>query len=199
MDQKAFLKHYQTLDRALFLDEHLKSLASYDGPLPIGHNQTISQPSLVAQMTLALDPKRDSRVLEIGTGSGYQTALLAPFCKTVYTIEQIDDLSATAQARLIQLGFHNIQYRIGDGCIGWMEEAPFDRIIVAAAASVVPPVLLDQLAINGRLLIPVGPPGMQDLLLISKEANGQIEQHSINKVSFVELVGDYGWRNRERE
>lgn len=194
MKEKLFINHFKKLQRALFIDEHLQAMADHDSPLPIGYGQTISQPSLVAQMTLALDPDLTSRVLEIGTGSGYQTALLAPFCKKIYTIERIQELSQEAEKRLKKLDYLNIEYRVGDGSKGWAEQAPFDRIIVAAAAADLPAELIEQLAVKGRLLIPVGPPGKQDLLLIEKDSSGKINRQIISKVSFVELVGLYGWQ-----
>lgn len=188
MDRKNFLDHYNSLDRTLFIDEDLKDIAHYDRPLPIGHGQTISQPSLVAQMTIELDPEPNSRVLEIGTGSGYQTALLAPFCEKIYSIERIPELLESAEERLTKLGYQNIIYRLGNGYKGWIEEAPFDRIIVAAAAPEVPTALLEQLAPNGRMVIPVGPSFMQDLLLITKNGSGQIKEEIIEKVAFVKLI-----------
>lgn len=199
MDRKILYEAFRKLDRSLFLEGPIKDLASYDEPLPIGYGQTISQPTLVVEMTARLDPQPTSRVLEIGTGSGYQTALLAPFCQAVYTVERIAELAEKAQARLTELGFTNIHYRVGDGSAGWPEEAPFDRIIVTAAAAIVPPPLIDQLALSGRMVIPVGPPGWQDFLLITKNQNGQVLQQSIEKVAFVELVGPYGWRQQKRE
>lgn len=157
MDRQTFIAHYKSLDRSLFLNKNLQNVATYDQPLPIGHGQTISQPSLVAQMTIKLDPEPSSRVLEIGTGSGYQTALLAPFCENVYSVERIPELLETAKKRLKDLGYQNIHYRLGNGYEGWVEEAPFDRIIVATAPTEVPPALMEQLASNGRMVIPVGP------------------------------------------
>lgn len=193
MNKELFIKHFQTLNRALFLGKDLQNMADYDGPLPIGYGQTISQPTLVAQMTMALDPLLSSRILEIGTGSGYQTALLAPFCQRVYTIERIQALSQKAEKRLEDLGYDNIEFRVGDGSKGWKEQAPFDRILVAAAASELPTELVEQLDKKGRLIIPIGPPGMQDLLLVEKDSSGNVNQEVISKVSFVELIGSYGW------
>lgn len=188
MDKKSFLEHYKSLDRSLFIDEGLKDRAHDDRPLPIGHGQTISQPSLVAQMTIELDPEPHHRVLEIGTGSGYQTALLSPFCEKIYSIERIPELLESAEERLIKLGYKNIVYRLGNGYKGWTEEAPFERIIVAAAAPKVPSALIEQLALNGRMVIPVGPNFMQDLLVITKDSTGQIKQEVIEKVAFVKLI-----------
>lgn len=188
MERQAFMEHYNSLDRALFLDKDMQNLAKVDRPLPIGHGQTISQPSLVAQMTITLDPEPSSRVLEIGTGSGYQTALLAPFCEKVYSVERIPELLKVAKKRLEDLNYQNIYYRLGNGYEGWVEEAPFDRIIVAAAPAEVPPALIEQLAPNGRMVIPVGPSFMQDLLLITKDEEGKVEQRTMSKVAFVKLI-----------
>ncbi len=199
MDRKALHDAFRTLDRSFFLEGACKDMATFDEPLPIGHGQTISQPTLVVEMTARLDPEPTSRVLEIGTGSGYQTALLAPFCQTVYTVERIADLAEKAQERLKELGLANVSFRVGDGSEGWPEEAPFDRIIVTAAAAIVPPALIDQLAPGGRMVIPVGPRGWQDLLLVTKNRNGQVTQQAIEKVAFVELVGLYGWRPGRKE
>ena len=199
MDQKALHEAFRRLDRAFFLDDVCKSLASFDEPLPIGHGQTISQPTLVVAMTALLDPDPASRVLEIGTGSGYQTALLAPFCQMVYTVERIAELADKARDRLTELGLQNVRFRTGDGSHGWPEEAPFDRIMVTAAAAVVPPDLEEQLAPGGRMVIPVGPRGWQDLLLVRKTRTNQLVRQSIEKVAFVELVGPYGWQQQRRE
>ncbi|MDW7656855.1 MAG: protein-L-isoaspartate(D-aspartate) O-methyltransferase [Bacillota bacterium] len=199
MDRKALHDAFRDLDRSLFLEGACKDMASFDEPLPIGYGQTISQPTLVVEMTARLDPEPTSRVLEIGTGSGYQTALLAPFCQTVYTVERIADLAEKARKRLTELGYTNVSIRVGDGSKGWPEEAPFDRIIVTAAAAIVPPTLVDQLAPGGRMVIPVGPRGWQDLLLVTKNRNGQVIQQAIEKVAFVELVGLYGWHPGRKE
>lgn len=188
MDRQAFMKHYRSLDRAKFVGENLQQMATIDRPLPIGFGQTISQPSLVAQMTIELDPEPDSRVLEIGTGSGYQTALLAPFCERIYSIERIPELLEVAQKRLSDLGYENIEYRLGNGYKGWVEEAPFDRIIVAAAPPEVPPALLEQLAPNGRMIIPAGPSTMQDLLLITKDEKGEFTREVLMAVAFVKMI-----------
>ena len=158
--------------------------------MPIGYGQTTSQPSLVAQMIIELDPEPNSRILEIGTGLGYLTALLTPFRRWIYTMERIPELLESAQRRLAKLGYQNITYRLGNGHNGWAEEAPFDRIIVSAAAAEVPQALLEQLSSNGRMVIPVGPPKMQDLLLITKDGSDHIKRQIITKVSFVELVND---------
>lgn len=194
MDYHALIEFYRNLDRSFFIDNEMKAFADLDKPLSIGYEQTISQPSLVLEMTRMLEPEEDSRVLEIGTGSGYQTALLAKFSKIVYTIERIPELSEKAQKRLETLGYNNIVYKIGDGSEGWKENAPFDRIMVTAAAEKVPNEFLEQLAAGGKMIIPVGPPELQELKLFFKDANGQIHQQTVNFVRFVEMKGKYGWR-----
>jgi protein-L-isoaspartate(D-aspartate) O-methyltransferase len=131
--------------------------------------------------------------LEIGTGSGYQTALLAHFARLVCTVERIAELSVAAQTRLERLGFSNILFKIGDGSLGWSEHSPYDRIMVTAAAGRIPDELLNQLKPGGRMVIPVGPPSWQQLLLVTKDAQGLIHQHPIENVRFVELHGKYGW------
>jgi protein-L-isoaspartate(D-aspartate) O-methyltransferase len=193
MDFAELSEFFRKLDRADFIDNECKELATLDCALPLGYGQTISQPSLVLEMTRQLDPEKDSSVLEIGTGSGYQTALLAEFSKTVYTIERIPELAQGAKARLDALGYTNIVYRIGDGSLGWPEHAPFDRIITTAAAGKIPAALIGQLAPEGRMIAPVGPQGVQDLLLITKDADGKVCSRSIEKVTFVEMKGKYGW------
>lgn len=193
MNEKELKKYFQNLDRSIFLSDSLKEYAHIDSPLPIGHEQTISQPTLVYEMTRILSPKKDSKVLEIGTGSGYQTSFLAEFSAQVYTIEVIEELSKEARQRLLSLGFDNIFYKISDGSSGWEEEAPFDRIMVTAAAGKPPTSLIKQLNNNGRMVVPVGPSIMQELLLITKDENGKLKEQSVGKVRFVEMVGDYGW------
>lgn len=196
MNTHAFLTHYHFLNRADFIPEPFKCEASLDSALPIGYGQTISQPSMVVQMSLILDPEPNNTVLEIGTGSGYQAALLAPFCRSLFTIERIEELSHQAQKRFQELGLFNIQCRIGDGNLGWPEKAPFDRIIVTAAANQVPPSFIEQLAPGGRLLIPVGNPLHQRLLCVEKDLNGTLSTSDKGAVVFVELVGPYGWSSR---
>lgn len=193
MDDQALVDFYRRLDRRLFLDPMMVPFAHLDQPLLIGHGQTISQPTLVVEMTRLLSPESTSRVLEIGTGSGYQTAFLAAFSDQVYTVERIPELSSKAHKRLEAMGLENIHYRIGDGSMGWAEQAPFDRIIVTAAAGRLPQELTDQLAIGGRMIIPVGPRGCQDLLLITRDSQGRLQQQCLERVVFVELVGKYGF------
>lgn len=193
MDNDKLIVFAKELDRTLFLEPDYKRYADADEPLPIGFGQTISQPSLVVQMTRLLNPDKSSRVLEIGTGSGYQTAFLAEFSNQVYTVERIRALSGRAQDVLNSMGFTNVFYKVGDGSEGWAEQAPYDRIIVTAAASEVPPALIDQLSPGGRMVVPVGPRDMQELLLITKDDAGEVYSQSLEYVRFVELVGRYGW------
>ncbi len=193
MDEKNLSEFFRKLDRADFLPEPFKQHAWQDSPLPIGFDQTISQPTLVLEMTRLLAPDKTSRVLEIGTGSGYQTAFLAEFSKKVYTVEVFRELSEEAEARLSELGFDNVVYKVGDGSAGWPEESPFDRIIVTAAAGTRPQTLIDQLAPGGRMVIPVGPRHVQDLLVITRDEKGTLHEENLGKVRFVEMVGEYGW------
>lgn len=184
---------YRSLDRSLFLSNAMKPLARIDGPLPIGYEQTISQPSLVLQMTDLLELNPRCRVLEIGTGSGYQTAFLAHFSREVYTVERIPELAEIARTRLLELEYRNIFYRIGDGSAGWPEQAPFDRIMVTAAAGQTPKDLIKQLSRNGIMIVPIGPPGLQRLTRITRDKNGKIRHDDLLGVAFVELKGKYGW------
>lgn len=171
-----------------FVDEALKTRAYENNALPIGHAQTISQPQVVALMTeTLLQGKRLRRVLEIGTGSGYQTAVLAELVEIVYTVERIRPLSEAARKRLAALGYRNVHFGYADGMQGWMPYAPFDGILVTAAAESVPAALLEQLDRGGRLVIPVGPPGAQVLRVIDRRIAGYKEQ-DIAAVSFVPLL-----------
>ena len=164
--------------------------ASYeDGPLQIGHGQTISQPYIVAFMTEQLRPKASDRVLEIGTGSGYQAAILAGLVKDVYTIEIIEALAKDAEATLQRLGYKNVHVRVGDGYRGWPEYAPFDAITVTCAPDHVPQPLIDQLKEGGRMIIPVGGFGNQELYLLEKK-NGQLQRRSVLPVRFVPMAGE---------
>lgn len=175
--------------RERFVPANMKAVAFENGPLPIGHGQTISQPYIVALMTdlLALEPEHT--VLEIGTGSGYQTAILSQLCSKVYSIEVVAALSSAAVERFKQLGYTNIETRTGNGYAGWPEHAPYDAIIVTAAASHIPPALVEQLAPGGRMAIPVGRPfGHQELVLISKDETGKVDSRDILGVAFVPLI-----------
>jgi protein-L-isoaspartate(D-aspartate) O-methyltransferase len=182
------LEQIRNVPRHLFVDEALASRAYEDTALPIGLGQTISQPYVVARMTEALlDGFEGETVLEVGTGCGYQTAVLAPLVKKIYTIERIPDLLRRAKQRLRQLDIYNVQFKPGDGWEGWPKYGPYDGIIVTAAPDKVPEKLLQQLAPGGRLIIPVGPQGVQDLVMITN-CNDHYEQISLGAVSFVPLV-----------
>ena len=185
---EAVLEQIRNVPRHLFVDEALSSRAYEDTALPIGLGQTISQPYVVAKMTEALlDGFEGETVLEVGTGCGYQTAVLAPLVKKVYTIERIPELLRRAKQRLRELDIYNVQFKPGNGWDGWPKYAPYDGIIVTAAPDTVPEKLLQQLAPGGRLIIPVGPPGVQDLAMITNR-NDHYEQVSLGAVSFVPLV-----------
>ena len=169
-----------------FVPERLRSEAYSDHPLPIGHAQTISQPYIVAFMTEQLDPQPTDRVLEVGTGSGYQAAVLAGLVAQVYTIEIIDELARQAAADLKRLSYTNVHVRAGDGYQGWAESAPFDAVIVTCAPERVPQPLIDQLKEGGRLIVPVGPASHQDLVLLRKRGS-KLEQQAVLPVSFVPM------------
>ncbi|MCH7830141.1 MAG: protein-L-isoaspartate(D-aspartate) O-methyltransferase [Proteobacteria bacterium] len=182
------LNQIRTVPRHLFVDEALASRAYEDTALPIGLGQTISQPFIVARMTEALlDGFTGESILEIGTGCGYQTAMLAPLVKKIYTVERVPELLKKTRVRLRSLDIYNVQFRPGDGWEGWPKYAPYDGIIVTAAPASIPQKLLDQLAPGGRLIIPVGPKGRQDLTMVTKLAD-HFEQVSLGAVSFVPLV-----------
>ncbi len=177
--------------RHLFVPADQQDEAYEDHPLPIGHDQTISQPSLVAYMTELLAVGRDSRVLEIGTGSGYQAAILGELVREVFTIEIVRPLGERAAALLDRLGYAHIHVKVGDGYQGWPEHAPFDAIIVTCAPEQVPQPLVDQLKPGGRLCIPVGPRwGAQDLYLMVKRADGTLERRAVLPVRFVPMTGE---------
>ena len=191
MTDKELNEFFKRLDRSFFLEGENKRFAEFDGPLPIGFGQTISQPSLVLYMTRMLALKSDSKVLEIGTGSGYQTAFLAQFGARVYTVERIGALSENAQRRLAFLGYNNIEYLVGDGSMGWEKHSPYDRIMVTAAARHVPKALTDQLAPGGIMIIPAGEGLVQTLLRVEKTESGELIEKTLLQVRFVDLVGDY--------
>ncbi|MFN3534743.1 MAG: protein-L-isoaspartate(D-aspartate) O-methyltransferase, partial [Desulfatiglandales bacterium] len=164
-----------------------------DHPLPIGKGQTISQPYIVALMTEALELKKEDKVLEIGTGSGYQAAILALIAKEVYTVERIKELYESAKERLDRLGFKNIFFKLFDGTLGWEDHSPFDAILVTAGAPSVPSPLLNQLKDGGRLVIPVGERHNQELIKITKK-DGLQRTENLGGCRFVDLVGVHGWR-----
>ena len=176
-----------------FLPEDLRYLAYNNGPAPIGLGQTISQPYIVALMSDLLDTKPTDTILEIGTGSGYQAAVLSKLVKQVYSLEIIEELSIKAQKRLEKLGYNNITVRTSDGHFGWIEHSPYDGIIVTAAAAEIPQSLIDQLRIGACLVIPVGLPyDYLELMVIEKMANGKTLQRKVLGVSFVPMTGGYG-------
>ncbi|MCS3756993.1 protein-L-isoaspartate(D-aspartate) O-methyltransferase [Salinibacter ruber] len=178
----------RSVPRHRFVPEVSPELAYADRPLPIGHDQTISQPYIVARMTALVRPDSADRVLEVGTGSGYQAAVLASIVDSVYTIEIIPDLAASATERLRRLGYHNIVVRNGDGFDGWPARAPFDAIVVTAAPDAIPPPLLDQLADGGRMIVPVGPAGgPQDLTLVTND-DGKLTRRTLAPVRFVPFL-----------
>lgn len=188
------LELFHRIPRDLFLPSAISARAWEDSPIPIGWGQTASQPSLQALYLQALDLRPDDRVLEIGTGSGFLTALLSQITDRVYSIERIRDLSQRARQVLDDLGIRNVAIQVGDGTIGWRKFAPFDVIVVSAGSPAVPPALLDQLAVGGRLLIPVGDRLRQELLLLTKGSDGEIESRAVlPECSFVPLLGRFAW------
>jgi len=187
------IKAMKAVPRHLFVEEGLRHRAYDDYPLPIKEGQTISQPYIVALMTELLQLKEGHKVLEIGTGSGYQSAVLAEIVSYVYSVERIPVLAKTAREVLDTLGYHNIMIKVGDGTYGWKDMAPFDGIIVTAAAPDIPQPLLDQLKDGGRMVIPVGDLFSQDLVVVEKRGDKFIKT-SQTGVRFVKLVGAYGWK-----
>jgi len=188
------LQAFAEVPRHRFVGRPMWKDAYGDHPLPIGHQQTISQPYIVAKMLQVLELRPEHRVLEIGTGSGYQTAILARLVRQVYSIERIAELARGAQAVLSDLGVLNATVKVFDGTYGWAEMAPYDRIVVSAGAPEVPSPLVDQLAEGGRLLAPVGDATYQTLQLVIRSADGEIERKNGDGCVFVKLVGRYGWK-----
>lgn len=188
------IEAFRKVRRHEFVSPGMEDQAYLDRPLPIGFGQTISQPLMVAIMTEALELKGNERILEIGTGSGYQAAILAELAREVYTVERIKELSHRARKTIYRLRYNNVKFRIGDGTLGWPEEGPYDEIIVTAGAPFVPKALLDQLADGGRLVIPVGGEDVQDLELIQR-AGGEFRKKLITSCRFVKLTGEQGWKD----
>lgn len=187
------LEAMERVPREQFVPNFYKAMAYNNMPLPIGHGQTISQPFIVALMTELLDPGKDDVILEVGTGCGYQAAILALLVKQVYSIEIVPALAGVAAERLRKLDFSNVAVRRGDGYAGWQEHAPFDGIIVTAAAAHVPPALKEQLKPGGRLVIPIGLPAMtQELMVLEKDKRGKISSRDVLSVAFVPLTGGSG-------
>jgi protein-L-isoaspartate(D-aspartate) O-methyltransferase len=189
IDDEQVLKSMRSVPREEFVPESLKRKAYYNIPLPIGYGQTISQPYIVALMTQLLEVDKDDIVLEIGTGSGYQAAVLAEIVKRVYTVEIIEPLGMEARKRLQRLGYENVEVRIGDGYFGWEEHSPFDAIIVTAAATHIPPPLIRQMKNGARMCIPVGQPYYPQVLkLIEKNEKGEVRISDVIPVRFVPLT-----------
>ena len=189
---RSVLEAMRRVLRHEFVPDRYKSQAYTDMPLPIGYDQTISQPYIVAYMTELLDPKKEHKVLEVGTGSGYQAAVLAELVDQVYTIEIIKELGESAEKRLKRLGYKNVTVKIGDGYFGWEEHAPYDAIIVTAAPDHIPPLLIHQLKPGGKLCIPVGGRfQIQNLTLVQKTESGSIMTRQVMPVVFVPLTGDH--------
>jgi len=188
------LAAFRKVPRHLFVSEALMDQAYGDFPLPIGEQQTISQPYIVAEMTQALELHKDDRVLELGTGSGYQAAILAEIVFRVYSIERIYSIHARARRLFDRLQYHNIVTKYSDGTSGWADESPFDAIIVTAGAPGIPETLIKQLAVGGRMVIPVGSQFTQDLIKLDKDESG-IHTTNLGGCRFVKLVGEHGWRD----
>lgn len=186
------LRAFDLTPRHLFLPESVQHRAYEDAPVPIGFGQTASQPSLQALYLKTLELQPSDRVLEIGTGSGFQTALLAHLVAHVYSVERIRELSARARAAIDAMRLSNVALLVGDGTIGWSRYAPYDAILVAAGAPTIPPALVEQLAEGGRMLIPVGDRDMQQLTLVTKN-RGEIETREVTACVFVPLLGRFGW------
>jgi protein-L-isoaspartate(D-aspartate) O-methyltransferase len=188
------LEAFRKVPRHLFLDEALWPQAYSDHPLPIGEKQTISQPYIVALMTEALQLTGVEKVLEIGTGSGYQTAILGELADRVYSVERIPGLAKRARKILDQLKYTNIVIRVGDGTEGWRDESPFTIIIVTASALDIPDPLMQQLDISGRLIMPIGNEQFQDLRMYVKEGDNQYREENYGGCRFVKLIGEHGWK-----
>jgi protein-L-isoaspartate(D-aspartate) O-methyltransferase len=186
------LEAVRTVPRHLFVEEALRDRAYLDKALPIGEKQTISQPYMVAAMTEALELTGRERVLEIGTGSGYQTAILAELAESVFSVERIASFVPLARQRLESLGRYNVLIKVGDGTIGWSEHAPYDAILVAAGAPQLPRPLLEQLRVGGRLVVPLGPEESQTLMRIRRGEEG-FHEEALGECRFVKLIGRHGW------
>ncbi len=191
VEDETVLRAMRTVQRHHFVPEPLRDQAYTDRPLPIGREQTISQPYIVAFMTEALDLRPHHRVYELGTGSGYQAAVLAEIVEEVYTVEIVSELARRADRTLEELGYDNVHVRAGDGWAGWPEAAPFDRIIVTAAAPELPQTLLDQLVAGGKMILPLGPDGgAQELILVEKTEDGRVKTRELLPVRFVPVTRD---------
>lgn len=194
IDDLEILEIFDRVPRHIFLPEGVLPRAYQDAPIPIGYHQTASQPSLQAYYLTLLRPGRDEKVLEIGTGSGYLTALLALLSDRVYSVERVRELSQRARRALDAMGLKNVALLVGDGTIGWRKYQPFDVIVVSAASPSIPPALVDQLADGGRMLIPVGSRASQELVLVRRDASGLSEEVVKGDCTFVPLLGRFAWR-----
>lgn len=191
---EATLAAMREVPRHLFVDDAMRARAYGDYPLPIAAGQTISQPFIVAYMTQALGLRGDERVLEIGTGSGYQAAVLSRMCEKVYTVERINNLLASARKVFDRLRYYNINAKLDDGTLGWPEYQPYDAIIITAGGPELPAPLMNQLADNGRLIMPVGTKDLQELQLVVRRGD-EFEVNHLENVRFVNLIGEHGWSN----
>jgi protein-L-isoaspartate(D-aspartate) O-methyltransferase len=189
------LDAFRKVQRHLFVDSAMYAQAYDDNALPIGGGQTISQPYIVALMTQLLELRNNEKILEIGTGSGFQTAILAQFSRRVYSVEAHRELAENARLRLRKMGYENIAFKHGDGSDGWPQHAPYAKIIVTAAGPAEPETLVEQLELGGRMVIPVGDRYHQELMVCDKTEHG-IEKHSEGGVVFVPLIGKHGWQEK---
>lgn len=192
IDSERVLQVMMEVPRHLFVEDALQGMAYGDHPLPIAAGQTISQPCIVALMTQLLELQGDEKVLEIGTGSGYQAAVLSRLCREVYTVERVNQLLASARRVFDRLRCYNITAKLDDGTLGWKENAPYDAIIITAGAPEVPEPLIEQLAEGGRLVLPVGGQNVQELQRLTKREGEVVTEH-FSEVRFVDLVGKHGW------
>lgn len=193
LSSPAVLAAMRKVPRHQFVEQALKPQAYEDHPLPIGQGQTISQPYVVAWMTELLDLKPGMKVLEIGTGSSYQTAVLAEMGATVFSVERVPELHQLARTRLSSMGYGNVQLKLDDGTLGWPEKSPFDRILVTAGGPKVPEPYIDQLADPGQMVIPVGLERRSQMLMVIRKQEGKIGRKTVGQVMFVDLVGRHAW------
>ena len=194
---KDVLDVFSRVPRHKFIDLSLQKDAYGDFPLSIGKGQTISQPYMVALMVQALELTKEDKILEIGTGSGYETAILAELAGQIFSIERIREIGLKAQEVLKDSGYRNIEIKIDDGTLGWEVHAPFDKIIVTASSQGVPGPLLEQLSNNGKMVMPVGPRAAQRLMLLEKDSQGRVSEKDVCGCVFVPLIGKHGWSNED--